>query len=65
MVLRRARQLLNFLALSWLADRHSFDQKGGDITLILPSVLGYGTQGVGSIPPNSVLVFDIQLLDVK
>ena len=40
-------------------------KKGGDITLILPSVLGYGTQGVGSIPPNSVLVFDIQLLDVK
>jgi len=40
-------------------------KKGGDITLILPSVLGYGTQGVGSIPRNSVLVFDIQLLDVK
>lgn len=30
-------------------------------SLIIPSYLGYGTQGAGSIPPNSVLVFDITL----
>lgn len=39
---------------------------GGKGKLIIPSRLGYGTAGAGaSIPPNSVLVFDIELLDVK
>lgn len=39
---------------------------GGKGKLIIPSRLGYGSAGAGaSIPPNSVLVFDIELLDVK
>lgn len=40
-------------------------KKGGKGTLIIPSALGYGSQGSGKIPANSVLVFDIELLDVK
>lgn len=38
---------------------------GGKRTLLIPSYLGYSTKGSGSIPPNSHLVFDIELLSVK
>ena len=38
---------------------------GGKRTLMIPSYLGYSTKGSGSIPPNSHLVFDIELLSVK
>ncbi|MHA6495280.1 FKBP-type peptidyl-prolyl cis-trans isomerase [Pseudomonas borbori] len=37
---------------------------GSKWRLYVPSELAYGEQGVGSIPPNSVLVFDVELLDV-
>ena len=40
-------------------------KKGGKGILLIPSALGYGTQETGSIPANSVLIFEIQLLDVK
>ncbi len=33
--------------------------KGGHIKVLIPSSLGYGSSGVGSIPPNSPLYFDI------
>lgn len=40
-------------------------KKGGSINLYLPPSLGYGNNTVGSIPANSYLVFNIQLLDVQ
>ena len=38
--------------------------EGGTGKLLIPSALGYGSNAIGSIPANSVLIFDIELLDV-
>lgn len=35
---------------------------GDEWTLYIPPSLGYGARGIGPIPPNSVLVFRLQLL---
>lgn len=40
--------------------------KGMKVTVYIPSHLGYGQQGSGpSIPPNTVLIFDMEVMDVK
>lgn len=40
--------------------------KGSKATLIIPSSLGYGPQGMGpDIPANSALRFDVELVDIK
>lgn len=38
-------------------------KKGGKGTFLLPSAIGYGPGGSSSIPPNSVLIFEIELVD--
>jgi FKBP-type peptidyl-prolyl cis-trans isomerase FkpA len=39
-------------------------QKGGKIKLIVPSALAYGCNGFGSVPGNSILYFEVELIDV-
>jgi FKBP-type peptidyl-prolyl cis-trans isomerase FkpA len=40
-------------------------KKGGSIKLYLPPSLGYGNVAMGSIPANSILIFEIELVDVN
>lgn len=44
-----------------------FIQEGGDITLYIPSGLGYGTRGTasGSIPGNTNIIFSIQIIEIR
>ncbi len=37
---------------------------GGQIKLVIPAELGYGSAGAGTIPPESTLVFDVELIEV-
>jgi FKBP-type peptidyl-prolyl cis-trans isomerase FkpA len=38
---------------------------GSTYKLYIPSELGYGPRGTGPIPPHAVLIFKIELLDIK
>ena len=37
--------------------------RGGEGILLIPSKLGYGSKGSGSIEPNAVLIFEIDLIN--
>ena len=44
----------------------AYIKEGGKGTLYIPSQLGYGSRGSGSkIPPYSILVFDVEVLEVR
>lgn len=40
-------------------------KEGGNGMLLIPSGLAYGPSGSGSIPGNTVLIFDVNLIDVQ
>lgn len=39
--------------------------EGEKIRLFVPSTLAYGKNGTGPIPPSSVLIFDVELLEIQ
>lgn len=38
---------------------------GDQATLIIPSALGYGPKGIGTIPPDATLIFVVELVGIQ
>ncbi len=39
--------------------------EGDQAKLMIPPYLGYGERGIGPIPPNSILIFDVELVEIN
>ena len=39
--------------------------KGGQISLVVPSELGYGTRGPRAVGPNATILFDLETVEVR
>ena len=40
-------------------------KEGSKWQLLIPPHLAYGERGVGTIPPNSALIFEVERLTIK
>ena len=38
---------------------------GSEARLTIPAHMAYGSKGVPGIPPNSTLIFDVKVLEIK
>ncbi|QCI25151.1 FKBP-type peptidyl-prolyl cis-trans isomerase [Buchnera aphidicola (Rhopalosiphum padi)] len=56
--------MLKDVILGW-QEGLKYIKKSGKIKLIIPPNLGYGNNTINGIPANSILIFEIELLDVK
>lgn len=55
---------LNQVISGW-AEGLQLMKEGAEYTLFVPANLGYGAQDMGAIPPNSTLIFKVQLIKIK
>lgn len=55
---------VNKLIMAW-QEGMMYIKKGGKMKLISPPQLGYGDQELDDIPKNSILLFDIEVKEVK
>lgn len=53
---------LGGLIQGWQIAFGKYIAKGGKATLYVPSGLGYGPREVGGVPPNSNLIFEVELI---